>query len=516
MTASWMSGYVADVAYTLGFYREIAPTFIHFACIVNGVDGPNPDHALRYAEFGCGRGYGTTLLAAANPNIEFVGVDFNPSHIAEARRLAEQAKIPNVTFFEMSFSEAAQSSDPALSNFDIVAMHGVYTWVERSVRADIHRFVGDKLLAGGLLYNSYNVLPGWAPIGPVQHLVKEVARRSSRDSVSVMEESQALLKSLVDNSSVFIAQNPGVKSRIERMAKQDRTYLAHEFVNAGWEPMYVTDVMRNFAETKLTYVGSACLPENRLDLCAPRELHATISAAPDVGMRELLKDYAINKHFRRDLYIKGPQQLSAREQRQRLGAMPFASALLTKQWPDKVQVPLGELSLRKEAVEAVMATLADDGATGQAIIAAAEQRGIPYSEVMFVIMLLVNSGAISPGRSPARPDGPDGAARRLNSVVMEHAVSADSHRFMASPVLGSAIPVSFVDRIFGLEAFGSGSANEIEAARRAFDRLEAKGQTFRREGKPIAKTQDEILKIAELFKEFRSHRVPRWRALGLQ
>src|SRR5262245_20624040 len=101
MAASWMSGYVGDVAYTLGFYRELSPTYLNLVCVLNGHNGPRLTQPLRYCELGCGRGYGTALLAAANPTIEFVGIDFNPSHIAEARGLASQAGITNVTFFEM-------------------------------------------------------------------------------------------------------------------------------------------------------------------------------------------------------------------------------------------------------------------------------------------------------------------------------------------------------------------------------------------------------------------------------
>ncbi len=87
-TATWQAGYVGDVNYTLGFYRELSPTYLSLACVMSGVEGPDVTKPMRYCELGCGRGFGTVLLAAANPNIEFVGVDFNPSHIAEARSLA--------------------------------------------------------------------------------------------------------------------------------------------------------------------------------------------------------------------------------------------------------------------------------------------------------------------------------------------------------------------------------------------------------------------------------------------
>src|SRR4051794_14206878 len=108
MTDNWKSGYVTDVSYTLGFYRELAPTYLNCACLLNNVEGPPLDRPLRYCELGCGRGYGTILLAAANPNSHFIGIDFNPSHIAEARNLSARAGLKNVFFHEMSFAEAAR------------------------------------------------------------------------------------------------------------------------------------------------------------------------------------------------------------------------------------------------------------------------------------------------------------------------------------------------------------------------------------------------------------------------
>src|SRR5690554_3935168 len=98
---SWTAGYISDVAYTLGFYREMAPPFLDYVCALNGYTGPRRT-PMRYCELGCGRGYGTALLAAANPDSSFVGIDFNPAHIREARSLAERAGLANVTFLESS------------------------------------------------------------------------------------------------------------------------------------------------------------------------------------------------------------------------------------------------------------------------------------------------------------------------------------------------------------------------------------------------------------------------------
>jgi SAM-dependent methyltransferase len=508
-----MSGYGADVAYTLGFYRELAPSFLHLTSILNGVEGLKLTQPLRYCELGCGRGYGTALLAAANPGFEFVGIDFNPSHVAEARGLANRAKISNVTFYETSFGDAARSSDPKLSNFDVIAIHGVYSWVMPQVRSDIHQFIRDKLLAGGLVYTSYNTLPGWATAMPIQRLIMEQARRSTRDSIKVVEEAFALLNTLVQHKSGFVMQNPGVKARLERMGKQDKVYLAHEFINQGWEALYVTQTMANFTEAKLTYVGSASLIENRIDLCVPKDLQDIVRNAPDAGMRELLKDYVVNKQFRRDVYVKGPQQLSSRDQRQQFTEIAFAASWMNKELPEKFQLPIGDIAPKKEAVAALLSAIGSRAATGGELIAAGEKAGLREPDTMLLLLLLANAGVIL----PARPDHvrvDRSASQRLNSTIMEMTASADTHRFFASPVLGSAIPIPFIDRVVGPDAVKQPFARDSELARLAFERLEAAGQGLRRDGKVLEKTPENIGEIAKLVTEFRELRLSRWRSLG--
>ena len=34
----WTEGYASDIEYTAGFYREQAPAYLNFTCLLNGVD----------------------------------------------------------------------------------------------------------------------------------------------------------------------------------------------------------------------------------------------------------------------------------------------------------------------------------------------------------------------------------------------------------------------------------------------------------------------------------------------
>ncbi|MBR0704808.1 methyltransferase regulatory domain-containing protein [Bradyrhizobium diazoefficiens] len=515
MSEDWKSGYVADVAYTLGFYRELAPTFLNFACLLNNVEGPPLDRPLHYCELGCGRGYGTTLLAAANPDSQFTGIDFNPSHIAEARNLALRAGLTNITFHETSFAEAVLLQTGENPGFDVVVAHGVYTWVERAIRKDIVEFVRTKLRSGGLFFVSYNCMPGWATVDPVQRLMIETEKRSSRSSIDIVNESLDLIKMLVDSSCAFVTQNPGLAPRIEKLMRHDRNYLAHEFLNSGWEPLYVTETIADLAAAKLTFVGSASLIENRIDMCAPKSLQPAIMKAPDVSMRELLKDYAVNKQFRRDIYIKGPQRLTPRVQSDRLKAMAFARAQTKYEPIEKFILPVGELSLNPKSFDALTFVLAEKPATGAQILASASNAGVSEEEALIVLLLLINSNVIA----PARPDYGSvdrSASVRLNSIVMEMTLSSDTHRFLASPLLGSAIPASFLDRVAAsaLRRMSDNPSGE-DLASLAFKLLAENGQKFQRNGKNIEPTPENIKEVAPLLNNFLLQQYPVWKMWGL-
>jgi hypothetical protein len=49
----------------------------------------------------------------------------------------------------------------------------------------------------------------------------------------------------------------------------------------------------------------------------------------------------------------------------------------------------------------------------------------------------------------------------------------------------------------------------------AFDRLDAAGQSFRRDGQVLPKNDENVHSLAGSVGEFRQFRLPRWRALAI-
>ena len=59
-------------------------------------------------------------------------------------------------------------------NSDVVAAHGLWSWVGDGARAGIVRLLGSRLRPGGLVYISYNALPRWGAALGMQRLLREI------------------------------------------------------------------------------------------------------------------------------------------------------------------------------------------------------------------------------------------------------------------------------------------------------------------------------------------------------
>jgi hypothetical protein len=59
----WQHGYVTDMPYTFGFYKECAPNWLDWVALLRGAEPPT--ESRRLLELGCGQGYGLCVMAAA-------------------------------------------------------------------------------------------------------------------------------------------------------------------------------------------------------------------------------------------------------------------------------------------------------------------------------------------------------------------------------------------------------------------------------------------------------------------
>ena len=122
--------------------------------------------------------------------------------------------------------------------------HGIWSWISDSSRAAILRFVDKHLAPGGLLYLSYNALPGAASGIAVQRLIRTLLSSTDSSLTEIDRFATVIgrLRELELAPEGHFANIPNAKKRLTRILGKISPYTLHEYTVANWEPMLLTDV----------------------------------------------------------------------------------------------------------------------------------------------------------------------------------------------------------------------------------------------------------------------------------
>ena len=400
MDSDWTQGYVTDVLYTEHFFRELAPAWLNYVAALNGCQPRALDPGFTYMELGCGLGLTVALLAGAHPQGRFYGVDFNPAHVDWGRRFAAQAGIGNVEYLERSFLDMTAQEVPEC---DFIVLHGVYTWVGPEVRAGIQRIIRERLKPGGLVYNSYNCMPGWAADSPLQKVVYEMARHIPGDASQRTHAALKAVEALVGAKFAYFAATPTAGKMAAKMAERNANYLAHEFLNEYWTLFYSSDVADEMANAKLNFVGSATLAENHIELLGSDELQEKVKSQPTQRLRQLFQDLAQNQRFRRDVFVRGHAQLNRAGVARNMESQVFGALRDLKNVTNVAKVARGEVKFDEKAFPALKEALQQGTWSVSELRKEMMARKLTHLDVERTATLLSATGLVVPCAMSSRP-----------------------------------------------------------------------------------------------------------------
>jgi len=503
---NWNDGYVTDAEYTSHFFPELSPAHLDYLALATGVLPPErEDGKFRFAELGCGNGMTSAVLAACHPNAQFVGIDFMPVHIANARRAAKRAGLSNVEFLEMSFADAcAQNFEP----FDYIVAHGVYSWITPQNRAEMVEFFRRFLVPGGLVYLSYNCYPGWLPIAPVQKLVSEYSKTVRGPSTTRVKAGFDFATMLLEKGAASIAQYPASKAQIEKAPTQPPNYLAQEYLNEAWYPLYITDVIRELSPAKLEYVASATPAENDLRFLMPDEMAEVVRGQPTEELRQLTKDLFINARFRRDIYTRGGRRLSGLDQRQMLGAQHFALTRTPANINYTAEYGGRKISFdtpyARRTVE-LLATGAQSLQTiGEELVKAGAKDGLRAALELATILLICGAAI------PVSWTGAD--VTKINRSLAERALEDTACNAVATQ-WGTAAAIGPVE--LAAMAVGAKGDTTAQIVAKLVTLAKVKGRVFNRNSEPVRDEKEVANFLTEEVDKMLKLRWPALNALGI-
>ncbi|MEO8801588.1 MAG: class I SAM-dependent methyltransferase [Polyangiaceae bacterium] len=413
---------------------------------LNGFSVP-PAADFDYCELGSAHGETTTVLAAANPRARFIGVDLSPAHITLAKQQATSGELDNVSFLERDFEDLGAETIP---DFDFIAAHGVLSWIGPAKRKALLQFASAKLKPGGLLYVGYNAEPGWASVEPLRSLLVSASAGGSNDSQERARRGLALAQQLRDSGALYFKGNPAASAMLAAMEKMGPAYIAHEYLNAYWQPMYFAQVALEMAQNDLYFVGQLPLYMNYRDLVVPPPMSKLFEAVTDRATFESLKDYALNEFFRRDVFIKGRVGRSA-EATQAYFDTTLFGAMEGLPAGREIRLPHHTLDFRSPLFDALFTAMGQ----GHAEAAALAQRPIlaPYSaaDVRAALLRSILGDCAGPMQN-VDPITPSGGERLVvpsayNRMVLKQTPSSDTPFVLGSQVTGRGHSISPLDAI---------------------------------------------------------------------
>ncbi|MFY0310399.1 class I SAM-dependent methyltransferase [Leisingera sp. D0M16] len=509
----WTSGYVAGIDYTFDFHQQLTPALLAFGAMRqghrHGLDRPG----ATYCELGCGQGFSANLLAAANPQIEFHAMDFSPAHIAGAAELAQEAGLDNMHFHERCFEDFGET--PGLpESFDIIALHGVFSWVSEENRDHITRFISQRLRPGGLVYVSCNALPGWAAAMPLRRILASRAEQGSGPLTGRISDAMGFARELEKAGAGYFGHNPGAGQRLKHMEAMPENYLAHEYFNKDWTPFFFEDLAGSLAQAKLSFLGSVHPLDNVDSVRFTPQQQALLDAEPDPDRREGLRDVLLNEHFRTDIFVKGKLAHTPRGEIGAWFATPFALTRTYSGGALKFHHRGKDLPLEQAQYAPVLKALAQGPATLRSLLDQGVFGAMDWGSIALMLTVLAGTGIITPCLPLEGLAERAAACRAFNQAVCKRAEDSEALRFLASPVTGGGVELDRFEQLF-LLARSEGLETPADWAALAWRILAPQGQRLQHEGRVLETEEENLALLRARAGNFAARRLPLLESLGV-
>lgn len=512
------TGYASDTPDIMGFYGELSPIYLNYICTLNG-HRPRPlSEGFTYCDLGCGHGITVSILADLFPQGDFTGISLGQDQLSDGHSLAADAGLTNTQFMAMDFGELASAELPS---FDFIVLHGVYALLGPGQRNQVRAFIKGRLKEGGIVYVSYESLPGSAALAPLRDLVANHTAPMQGDLPAKANAGRDFLHLLKSNKAAYFEDNPPAQAFVEQIENYETSRLAHAFFGPAIDPQYVFQVAADMDSAGLIYSGSAIAHLNFVDLAAPAEFHGLLKKAPSRIEFESQGDFIRNQRYRKDVFINDQAgmteddqtTLTEEEQTALLMDMPFGTICEADSVNRSVQFGDVKLKYIADLFEILIAQLSTGAKPVRELAGLDDLKSYSSELIIDGIRFLSAGGQIMPFASPtAAPTGAvSGGARfqlagNLNLNLLKRRLLAQPTLGFAGKAAGIGLDVSMADALFIL---CSAETAQDQVAEWAFQRLLESGQQMVFEG------GSEIDAIQQAVQTFQDTRLPKFLELGI-
>jgi hypothetical protein len=287
-------------------------------------------------------------------------------------------------------------------------------------------------------------MPGWASELPVRRLLIELASVARGDSVEKMRRAVEMLTQMHARGGRFFEANPEAGRAIESYGRAPPNYLVHEFFNETWQPFYSIDVMDDMAQAGASYIGSATLADNHPTLLVEESATDALRSLPSPRQQHLALDFATNRRFRRDVFIRNDAARSPEEAARAINDAVIGSVGDPRLLSTRIKVPRGHITFQPDFIETLKGLLRHGSVTLGDAVAALSGKSRNTAEIARNLAFLVAGGALMPFARVYRYDQPSEVRKPANALVersLRCIIEERAARALPSELLGNGIVV---------------------------------------------------------------------------
>lgn len=291
-----------DLMYESGAFPQTAINNLEARARLMGLQ-PAPSANAKVLELGCSMGGNIITQALYYPDAEFVGIDLSGRQVAQGNAIIEKMGLENVRLEEKDIL----TIDESFGKFDYIIVHGIWSWVPDAVKDKIFSICRNNLTEHGIAYISYNVYPGWKR----QEQLREIMYFAGRDVLEEPLEARTrkgldALKALAEILENDKGLGGGGKlPAIQKILNHNFYYIAHEYMEAFNDPIYVNGFIEWANRHRLAYIGDTDLHVSFVSWMAEHTRERILAlAGGDYIAKEFYSDILSDRQFRRSLLCR--------------------------------------------------------------------------------------------------------------------------------------------------------------------------------------------------------------------
>lgn len=284
-------------------YAQSSPEKLATLGTLFGMNPPKIETA-RVLELGCAEGGNIIPHAVHNPKGEYVGIDLSKVQIDAGKKHIKEMGLKNIELKHCSITDI----DDSFGKFDYIICHGVFSWVPDFVQDKIIEVSKKNLNKNGVVYISYNTLPGWNMVRTIRDMMLYHAK-SFAESDKVIQ-SRALLefiKESLEGSETPYAKV--LKQEAELLSKQGDHYIRHEHLEENNKQFYFSDFMQKANGQGLQYLADCSLSSMYIGNMS-QKVAEKLNEINDIVKTEQYMDFITNRRFRSSLLCHNDIQLN--------------------------------------------------------------------------------------------------------------------------------------------------------------------------------------------------------------